>query len=78
VPPATKKERSARLRAASHEACLVHWRSKVGRDDVVLVDRPGRGYGNDYSPWLVPDSAPLGELVGVRGAAVSERGILAA
>src|SRR4029077_17834953 len=69
VSPATKKERSARLRAASHEACLVHWRSKVGRDDVVLVDRRGRGYGDDYSPWLVPDSAPLGELVGVRGAA---------
>jgi tRNA A37 methylthiotransferase MiaB len=72
-----KKERSARLRAASREACLTHWRSKVGRDDVVLVDRPGRGYGDDYSPWLVPGSPPVGELVGVRGAAVSEEGILA-
>jgi tRNA A37 methylthiotransferase MiaB len=73
-----KKERSARLRAASHAACLAHWRSKVGRADVVLVDRPGRGYGDDYSPWLVPESAPVGELVEVRGAAVSEEGILAA
>ena len=27
--------------------------AKVGREDVVLVDRPGRGYGADYSPWLV-------------------------
>ena len=44
----------------------------------MLVDRPGRGYGDDYSPWLVPESAPLGELVPVRGAAVSEEGILAA
>jgi threonylcarbamoyladenosine tRNA methylthiotransferase MtaB len=78
VPPQVKKEWSARLRAASHEACLAHWRSKVGRDDVVLVDRPGRGYGDDYSPWLVPESAPVGELVRVRGAAVSEEGILAA
>jgi threonylcarbamoyladenosine tRNA methylthiotransferase MtaB len=78
LPPQVKKERSARLRAASHEACLAHWRSKLGRDDLVLVDRPGRGYGDDYSPWLVRESAPVGELVRVRGAAVSEEGILAA
>ena len=78
VPPQVKKERSARLRAASHDACLAHWRSKIGRDDLVLVDRPGRGYGDDYSPWLVPEAAPVGELLSVRGAAVSEEGILAA
>jgi threonylcarbamoyladenosine tRNA methylthiotransferase MtaB len=78
VPPQVKKERSARLRAASHEACLARWQTKVGRDDVVLVDRPGRGYGDDYSPWLVDGSAPVGELVPVRGAAVSAEGVLAA
>jgi hypothetical protein len=44
--------------------------------DVVLVDRPGRGYGDDYSPWLV--DAPVGDLVPVRGAAICEEGILAA
>ena len=76
VPPPVKKERSARLRAASDAACLARWRRKVGADDVVLVDRPGRGYGDDYSPWFV--DAPVGELVQVRGAAVSEEGILAA
>jgi threonylcarbamoyladenosine tRNA methylthiotransferase MtaB len=76
VPPHLKKERGARLRAASEAACLARWREKIGRDDVVLVDRPGRGYGDDYSPWLV--DAPVGELVPVRGAAVSEEGILAA
>jgi threonylcarbamoyladenosine tRNA methylthiotransferase MtaB len=76
VPPAVKKERSARLRALSHEACLERWRSKLGTEDVVLVDRPGRGYGDDYSPWLV--DARVGELVRVRAAAVSEEGILAA
>ena len=76
VPPAAKKERGARLRAASDAACRVRWQAKVGADDVVLVDRPGRGYGDDYSPWLV--DAPVGELVHVRGAAVSEEGILAA
>jgi threonylcarbamoyladenosine tRNA methylthiotransferase MtaB len=76
VPASIKKERSARLRAASHEACLEHWRSKLGMEDVVLVDRPGRGYGDDYSPWIV--DAPVGELVRVRAAAVGEEGILAA
>jgi threonylcarbamoyladenosine tRNA methylthiotransferase MtaB len=76
VPPAVKKERSARLRALSDEACRRRWQSKVGREDTVLVDRPGRGYGDDYSPWLV--DAPVGELVRVRGAAVTEEGILAA
>jgi hypothetical protein len=71
-----KKERSARLRALSDDACRARWAEKVGGDDVVLVDRPGRGFGADYSPWLV--DAPVGELVAVRGAAVTEAGILAA
>src|SRR5688500_13875502 len=75
VPPEVKKERSARLRALSDAACYARWAEKVGRGDVVLVDRPGRGYGADYSPWLV--DGPLGELVPVRGRAVSDEGILA-
>ncbi|MGH3104250.1 MAG: MiaB/RimO family radical SAM methylthiotransferase [Gaiellaceae bacterium] len=76
VPAATKKRRSARLRDASEAACLARWRGKIGREDMVLVDRPGRGYGDDYSPWLV--DRPVGELVRVRGAAVTREGILAA
>lgn len=74
VPKEVKKERSARLRRLSHEACLRAWRTKA--DDVVLVDRPGRGYGDDYSPWLV--DAPVGELVHVRAGDVTDEGILAA
>jgi threonylcarbamoyladenosine tRNA methylthiotransferase MtaB len=76
VPPQVKKERSAQLRSLSHEACLARWRSKLGSEDIVLVDRPGRGYGDDYSPWFV--DARVGELVRVRAGAVSEEGILAA
>jgi threonylcarbamoyladenosine tRNA methylthiotransferase MtaB len=76
VPPAVKKERSARLRAASEAACQRRWLEKLGRDDVVLVDRPGRGYGDDYSPWLL--DGEVGELRCVRAAAVTEEGILAA
>jgi threonylcarbamoyladenosine tRNA methylthiotransferase MtaB len=76
VPKAVKKERSARLRALSREQTLRRWNEKIGRPDLVLVDRPGLGYGDDYSPWLV--DAPIGQLVRVRGAAVTEEGILAA
>jgi threonylcarbamoyladenosine tRNA methylthiotransferase MtaB len=76
VPKEVKQERSERLRALSLEQSLRRWRTKIGARDVVLVDRPGLGYGDDYSPWLV--DAPVGRLVDVRGAAVTEEGILAA
>ena len=76
VPPGEKKRRSAQLRADSHEACLRRWRSKVGAEDVVLVDRPGRGYGDDYSPWLLDSVVPVGELVRARGSAVTEEGVV--
>src|SRR5207237_3402766 len=75
VPTAVKKERSARLRAYSDTACLARWRTKIGRDDTVLVDRPGRGYGDDYCPWSV--EGRIGSFVRVRRAAVTEEGILA-
>ena len=76
VPRAVKRERGARLRELSRIACRLRWQEKVGREDVVLIDRPGKGYGGDYSPWLV--RGEVGELVPVRGRAVTEEGILAA
>jgi threonylcarbamoyladenosine tRNA methylthiotransferase MtaB len=76
VPAAVKRERSERLRELSERVSLERWRSKLGSEDVVLVDRPGRGYGDDYSPWLV--RSKVGELVRVRARAVTEEGILAA
>jgi threonylcarbamoyladenosine tRNA methylthiotransferase MtaB len=75
VPPAVKKERSARLRTLSDELSLRHWAAKVGSTDRVLVDRPGRGYGDDYTPWLVPGD--VGQLLHARAVGVSEEGILA-
>jgi threonylcarbamoyladenosine tRNA methylthiotransferase MtaB len=75
VPAAVKKQRSARLRAASDAACRRRWERRVGSDDVVLVDRPGLGYADDYTPWLV--DAPVGELVRARAVAVAEEGVLA-
>jgi threonylcarbamoyladenosine tRNA methylthiotransferase MtaB len=76
VPPQVKRERGARLRALSRQLSTRRWQRKVGEADTVLVDRPGRGYGDDYSPWIV--DASVGELVQVRAAAVTEEGILAA
>jgi threonylcarbamoyladenosine tRNA methylthiotransferase MtaB len=76
VPAVVKRDRSERLRELSRCASLERWRAKVGSVDAVLIDRPGRGYGDDYSPWLV--RGPVGELVRVRAQAVTEEGILAA
>jgi threonylcarbamoyladenosine tRNA methylthiotransferase MtaB len=76
VPARVKKERGAQLRAQSAAACTAHWRSKLGCEDVVLVDRPGRGYGDDYSPWLV--AGEQGELVRARARSVTAEGIVAA
>jgi threonylcarbamoyladenosine tRNA methylthiotransferase MtaB len=75
VPAAVKKERSARLRSLSDELSRRRWVSRLGTTDRVLVDRPGRGYGDDYTPWLV--DAEVGELVRARAVGVSEDGILA-
>ena len=75
VPAVVKKERSARLRALSDELSRRRWASKVGSLDRVLVDRPGRGYGDDYTPWLV--EGEVGQLLTARAVGVSEEGILA-
>jgi threonylcarbamoyladenosine tRNA methylthiotransferase MtaB len=75
VPPAVKKERSARLRALSDLLERRRWQAKLGTRDSVLVDRPGRGYGDDYTPFLV--DAPVGALVEVRAQAIVEEGIRA-
>ena len=75
VSPPAKKERGARLRALSRELEQRRWQTKVGSSDVVLVDRPGRGYGDDYTPFLV--DAPVGELVRVRAERVTAEGIVA-
>lgn len=75
IPPRVKRERSARLRAASATACRARWESRVGSEDVVLVDRPGLGYADDYTPWLV--DAPVGTMIRARAVGVADEGVLA-
>lgn len=74
VPPAEKKRRSGVLRAFSAEAEVAMRHAKIGAIDDVLVDRPGRGYGDDYLPWFV--DAPVGDLVRARAIAVAGEGIV--
>ena len=69
-----KKQRSARLRALSDDLCRRRWRAKLGTTERVLVDRPGRGYADDYTPWLL--DAEVGALVDARAVGLSEEGVL--
>jgi threonylcarbamoyladenosine tRNA methylthiotransferase MtaB len=76
VPIAVKRQRGARLRALSDDLCRRRWASRVGSSDRVLVDRPGRGYADDYTPWLVR-GATVGSLVTARAVGVGDEGVLA-
>jgi threonylcarbamoyladenosine tRNA methylthiotransferase MtaB len=73
VPAKVKKERAVHLRESSKNTCLLRWRGKIGSEDCILIDRPGRGYADDYTPWLV--DGPVGELVRARAVDASETGI---
>ena len=75
VAPEAKRDRGARLRALSDELCRRRWRTRVGTTDRVLVDRPGRGYADDYTPWLV--EGEVGTFVAARGVGVGAEGVLA-
>jgi threonylcarbamoyladenosine tRNA methylthiotransferase MtaB len=75
VPATVKKERSACLRALSDELSRRRWQERVGTTDRVLVDRPGRGYADDYTPWLLVGE--VGKLLRARAVGVSEEGVLA-
>jgi len=75
VPPEAKRERGSRLRTLSDELSRRRWRARVGTTDRVLVDRPGRGYADDYTPWLVEGA--VGEVVPARAVGVGDEGVLA-
>ena len=75
VPAEVKRERGARLRALSDELSRRRWAARVGTTDRVLVDRPGRGYADDYTPWLVEGG--VGTLVRALAVGVTEDGVLA-
>jgi threonylcarbamoyladenosine tRNA methylthiotransferase MtaB len=75
IPVAVKRERAARLRARSEELCRRRWAGRIGSTDRVLLDRPGKGYADDYTPWLV-DGAE-GTFVTARAVGLTDEGVLA-
>jgi threonylcarbamoyladenosine tRNA methylthiotransferase MtaB len=75
VPVDVKRERGRRLRALSDALSRRRWAARVGSIDRVLVDRPGRGYADDYTPWLV--DAEVGALVTARAVGVADEGVVA-
>jgi threonylcarbamoyladenosine tRNA methylthiotransferase MtaB len=77
VPVAVKHDRGARLRALSDELSRRRWATRVGSSDRVLVDRPGRGYANDYTPWLLGGAVEVGAFVAARAVGVGDEGVLA-
>jgi threonylcarbamoyladenosine tRNA methylthiotransferase MtaB len=63
VAPEEKRRRSEALRLLSDEQAEAHRATKIGRRELVLVEeRDGRGYCDDYTAFVVP-GAPPGELV---------------
>ena len=75
VSPEVKHDRGARLRALSDELSRRRWEARVGTTDRVLLDRPGRGYADDYTPWLVDGN--VGTFVTARAVGVADDGVLA-
>jgi threonylcarbamoyladenosine tRNA methylthiotransferase MtaB len=63
VPAADKRRRSQRLRRLSDAQGARHRAAKVGRRERVLVETgEGRGYCDDYTPFVVQGAA-VGEMV---------------
>jgi threonylcarbamoyladenosine tRNA methylthiotransferase MtaB len=77
VPVEVKRDRSRRLRALSDALSRRRWETRIGTTDRVLVDRPGRGYADDYTPWLLRGAREIGTFVAARAVGVGDEGVLA-
>jgi threonylcarbamoyladenosine tRNA methylthiotransferase MtaB len=83
VPAGVKRRRAARLRALSDRLGHAHRAQRVGRRDVVLIERVGtdgrlHGYGADYTAYELGahPGARVGDLVEVVLEAAGERAAL--
>jgi threonylcarbamoyladenosine tRNA methylthiotransferase MtaB len=77
VPAAVKRRRSQRLRRLSDVQGARHRAAKVGRRERVLVETAdGRGYCDDYTPFVVRGAA-AGEMADVVAASTSHGAVLA-
>ncbi len=73
VPAATRKARAARLRAEGDRALARFLDSRIGRDEGVLVEKPGFGHSAQFAPVEWPDrvGARPGEIATLRISAVA-------
>ena len=71
VPKPLRKERAGRLRAAGQAAVARFYRAQVGRQDRVLVEKPGFGRTETFAATRVPADLPAGSLIPVRIRAAS-------
>ena len=77
VPPAEKRRRSEQLRALSDDQGAARRAAKVGSRELVLVENAdGRGYSDDYTPFVVA-GAPLGQISPVLGVAAGTDAVIA-
>jgi threonylcarbamoyladenosine tRNA methylthiotransferase MtaB len=85
VSPEVKRERGQRLAELGDRLARRYYESLVGRDVQVLIEResrerPGRVAGTAcrYAPVEIPgDSATIGQIINVRGTAVTDHGLIA-
>jgi threonylcarbamoyladenosine tRNA methylthiotransferase MtaB len=73
VPAKVRKARAARLRATGDRALAAFLDSRVGRDERVLVEKPGFGHSAQFAPVEWPDRALArpGEIITLRIAAAA-------
>ena len=77
VAPAEKRSRSERLRALSDAQGAARRAAKVGSRELVLVEgADGRGYSDDYTPFVVP-GAPTGRISPALGVAAGGDAVIA-
>ena len=77
VPAAVKRSRSRRLRRLSDSQGARHRAAKVGHRELVLVETSdGRGYSDDYTPFVV-EGATSGELAEVVAVADGDSAVMA-
>lgn len=78
VPPQVAAERGRRLRALSQRMRTRAAQNRLGREDLVVVERRGRGVTGGLLDVRLDPSLPVGSLVWVRASSVLDDGSLLA
>lgn len=76
VPAEVSAARAAEARALAARMRRAALEARVGREELVVVQAPGRGVTGGLHDALVDDDAPVGSLVRARVRAVAPRGAL--